>query len=34
VFTNHGEEDEIYSLTTIEIAEAQREINDIIQEKC
>ncbi len=23
VFANHGEEDEIYSLTTIEIAEAQ-----------
>jgi hypothetical protein len=23
VFTNHGEEDKIYSLTTIEIAEAQ-----------
>ena len=26
VFANHGEEDEIYPLTTIEIAEAQKKI--------
>jgi hypothetical protein len=29
VFANHGEEDEIYSLTTIEIAEAQRKDQEL-----
>ena len=29
VFANHGEEDEIYPLTTIEIAEAQRKDQEL-----
>jgi hypothetical protein len=35
VFANHGEEDEIYPLTTMEIAKAQRKIKikDILQTK-
>jgi hypothetical protein len=36
-FVNHGEEDKIYPLTTIEIAEAQRkdqEFKGLLQEKC
>ncbi len=29
MFANHGEEDEIYPLTTIEIAEAQRKDQEL-----